>query len=261
LDYSRYPETLENWDDYTSAIFMLINSRNIALNECRFECRAPDDRYALTADRVDGLLIQNSVFQKAKGLLKHIGCNNLSVPLNSDVFEVTGIELENWRKNLEISLDSHNYLSECAVSIDEALTLPDYSEMRVSDNEMSWNADIYVDNSMKKTMVYVPSFYGELDLYAGNIHAGEYKIYSRYQFPTQWACDITKHLKLGQNPIRLICSFSDEGKKFYPGDSKPEISLPPEIRISMNYRNSDNTISQNFPETPSAPGISPGKVP
>ena len=234
LDYYGYPETLENWNDYPSAIFMLVNSGNIVFRDCRFECRDPDERYAITADRIDGLLIQGSEIVNAKGLLKHVGCKRVKFPRESVVIKTSGNELHLWRKSIKISLDANRYLSSCAAFIDKAQTFTKHSEMTASQDAMKYYANLYTDDDISEVMVYSPSFYGELDLYVNDKPAGGYKLPPRYLFPARWACDITKHLKPGLNTIKLICTFSDKEEKFYPTGRRPGISQPPEIRISTD---------------------------
>lgn len=192
-----YPEQLINVGEFPSAVLYLRNAKDIRLLNCTFECETEDQRAAIAAECVDGLLISDAQVRRCGALVRHYRCEGLRVrDSEGELLPFSAAQASEWEAFRRASLQVDKTLEEMSAAVQRVLAL----ETQASFDTLSFELIRDEDTAQ---YLFIPKFTGNFELYVNGEKAAEWCMPSCYITPYPFALALAPLLVPGANRIEL----------------------------------------------------------
>ena len=210
LDYQEfYPEAPSYIGQLPSANLYIKNAKNIKLYNCTFDCRKEDKRYAVVAEAVDKLKIRDTDAYRSGGLLRHVGCSDISVSDSTDgIWEVTGDMKKTWEDLRAEAVKIDKIMEGWAACVDKAIGGKCVEKIDIAENaeKVTFN----VEKTEGDTVIYLPKVVGKFEAYVNGKPVAEMNISRTYWHMYSWAFEITDALADGSNTVEIVLKSAGE---------------------------------------------------
>ena len=194
--WQMYPEHLVNLGEYPSAVLYVRNARGIKLRDCTFAVKERDERAAIAAECVDGLLLSGCEARDCGGLLRHYRCDRTAIAeCEGDVLPFTAEQADAWEDFRAHSLAVDKQLEELAVRVDAARAMKTVAQYT--------GTQFTIEKGDQRTCVLLPKFSGCFALLLNGREIDRFEIDPLYRTPYPYALDVTDALQPGENTVVL----------------------------------------------------------
>ena len=205
----RYPDVLYGYPPYPSSCMYIKNAARIRMVNCVFETIAPDERHAVAAENVDGLLMCQNESRNTAGLLRHYRVNDLSVVNCNGSCDTLSPELaKRWDAFREFSLREEQTIIDYAKVIDKVKKMDtiasythEYDKAVYEDGPSEITFDFETEE--KEVYLYIRQITGSVKITENGETVFEWIRPVPYNDETPLACDISPYVKSGKNTIKV----------------------------------------------------------
>ncbi len=206
ISMQNYPDML--YPPYPSSCMYVKNVNRLRMNNCVFESANPDERPAIVAESIDGMLVSGAESYIDGGLLRHYKVDNLRMyNCEGEVTTLSPEMAKRWDDFREKSLEQENKMIENASLVDKILTKKAALSVSPDFSAPEDPAEFEFDYCHEGENAYIAFYaYGSIQIFVNGNEAYAWNrsgICDAYKENVYVGADISEFIKKGDNKIRI----------------------------------------------------------